>query len=74
MERERIAIQEIVTTCPYPGISRYSPQRLGALLKSLGMEKLLGQRRLGGYNGWLDGKNVKAPFYQKLQIESEDPI
>lgn len=71
--RERIAIYEIVTTCPYPGITKYSPQRLGAILKSLGWERVEGQKRVVGYRG-LDGKNIKATFYQKLQSVSNDEI
>lgn len=67
IERTEIAIHEIVTICPYPGITKYSPQRIGAVLKSLGWEKLPGQRRLGGYKGGADGKNVRATFYQKIQ-------
>ncbi len=72
-KRERIAICEIVTTCPYPGISRYSPQRIGAILKSLGWEREITQKRVVGYRG-LDGKNIKATFYQKLQSVSSDEI
>lgn len=74
MERTRVAIHEIVTTCPYPGISKYGPQRIGAVLKSLGWEKLPGQVRLGGYKGGYDGKNLKATFYQKLQIETDGVV
>lgn len=73
VKRSRIAIVEIVTTCPYPGISKYSPQRLGAILKSLGWEREEGQKRVVRYRG-LDGKNIKATFYQKLQSVSEDEI
>ncbi len=73
VKRERIAIYEIVTTCPYPGISRYSSQRIGAILKSLGWEREKGQKRVVGYKG-TDGKNIKATFYQKLQSVSEDEI
>ena len=71
--REDIAISEIVTTCPYPGISRYSPQRIGALLKSLGWERVKGQKRVVGYKG-ADGRNIKATFYHKLQSVSDDEI
>ena len=73
VERTRIAIHEIVTACPYPGISKYGPQYIGAVLKSLGWERENGQKRVVGYKG-LDGKNIKATFYQKLQIVSEDQI
>lgn len=71
--REDIAICEIVTTCPYPGISRYSPQRIGAILKSLGWERQEGRKRVVGYKG-ADGRNIKATFYRKLQSVSEDEI
>lgn len=71
--REDIAICEIVTTCPYPGISRYSPQRIGAILKSLGWERVKGQKRVVGYKG-ADGRNIKATFYHKLQSVSDDEI
>lgn len=74
IERTRIAIHEIVTTCPYPGITKYSPQRIGAVLKSLGWEKLPGQKRLGGYKGGTDSKNIKATFYQKLQSVTEGVV
>lgn len=73
VKRERIAIYEIINTCPYLGISRYSPQRIGAILKSLGWERENGQKRVVGYKG-TDGKNIKATFYQKLQSVSEDKI
>ena len=73
MKREAIAICEVITTCPYPGITKYSPQRIGAILKSLGWERENGQKRVVGYRG-LDGKNVKATFYKKLQSVSEDEI
>lgn len=73
VERTRIAIHEIITTCPYPGVSKYSPQRIGAVLKSLGWEKENGQKRVVGYKG-LDGKNIKATFYQKPQTTYEDDI
>lgn len=73
VKREAIAICEIVTTCPYPGISRYSPQRIGAILKSLGWTKQAERKRMVGYRG-SDGKNIKATFYQKLQSVSEDKI
>lgn len=69
VERTRIAIHEIVTLCAYPGVAKYSPQRIGAVLKSLGWEKEKGQKRVVGYRG-LDGKNIKATFYQKLQSVS----
>lgn len=73
IKRERIAICEIVTTCPYPGITKYSPQRIGAILKSLGWKRENGQKRVVGYMG-SDGKNVKATFYTKLQSVSNDKI
>lgn len=73
VKRDRIAMCEIVTTCPYPGISKYSPQRIGAILKSLGWERVEGQKRVVGYRG-LDGKNIKSTFYQKLQSVSDDEI
>ncbi len=73
VKRERIAICEIVTTCPYPGVSRYSAQRIGAILKSLGWEREPDRKRVGGYKG-ADGKNIKATFYQKLQSVSDDEI
>ena len=71
--REDIAICEIVTTCPYPGISRYSPQRIGAILKSLGWERQEERKRVVGYKG-ADGRNIKATFYRKLQSVREDEI
>ena len=73
VERERIALYDIICTCPYPGISRYSPKRIGAILKTLGWESEVAQKRLGGYKG-KDGKNLKATFYRKLQSLSEDEI
>lgn len=73
VKREAIAICEIITTCPYPGISKYSSQRIGAILKSLGWERRAERKRLVGYKG-ADGKNIKATFYQKLQSVSEDEI
>lgn len=73
VRRERVAICEIVTTCPYPGIAKYSPQRIGAILKSLGWEKLEGRQRVGTYRG-ADGKNAKATIFQKLQTETEEEI
>lgn len=71
--RDCIALCEIVATCPWPGISRYSPQRIGAILKSLGWEKVKGQKRVVSYRG-KDGKNKKATFYQKLQNVNDDEI
>ena len=71
--RDSIALCEIVATCPWPGISRYSPQRIGAILKSLGWEKVKGQKRVVSYRG-KDGKNKKATFYQKLQNVNDDEI
>lgn len=65
VRRTEIALCEIVTCCPYPGVSRYSPQRFGALLKSLGWERLEGQKRVVGYRG-SDGKNIKATVYKKV--------
>lgn len=72
--RMRVAIHEIVATCPYPNISKFGPQRIGAILRSLGWEKMKGQKRLGGYSGGLDGKNIKATFYVRCQSVSEDDI
>lgn len=75
VERTDVAIHEIVTTCPYPGIAKYSPQRIGAVLKSLGWEKLPGRMRLRGHKGGADGKNIKSTFYHKPQRnEYEDDI
>lgn len=71
--RDSIALCEIVATCPWPGISRYSPQRIGAILKSLGWEKVKGQKRVVSYRG-KDGKNKKATFYQKLQNVNDGEI
>lgn len=73
VERERVAIHEIVTTCPYPNIGKYSPQRIGAILKSLGWEKESGQKRVIGYKG-ADGKNLKATFYQRPPTEAEGVV
>ena len=73
VKREAIAICEVVTTCPYPGITKYSPQRIGAILKSLGWERAEDRKRVVGYRG-ADGKNIKATFYHKLQSVSEDEI
>ena len=72
--RTRIAIHEIVVTCPYPNISKFGPQRIAAVLKSLGWEKVKGQKRLGGYGRGLDGKNIRATFYVREQSVSDDDI
>jgi predicted P-loop ATPase len=75
--REQVAIYEIITTCPYPGISKYSPQRIGCILKSLGWQKIEGRKR-GGPHGWPDrgpdGKKLRYTFYEKLQSVSEDEL
>lgn len=68
--REEIALCEIVTCCPYPGISRYSPQRLGAILRTLGWERIKGQKRVVRYRG-LDGKNIKATVYKRVTTPAE---
>lgn len=73
IKRDRIAICEIVMTCPYPGISKYSPQCIGAILKTLGWERENERQRVVGYRG-TDGRNIKATFYHKLQSLSEDEI
>lgn len=71
--RERVAICEIVTECPFPGLSKYSPQRVGAILKSLGWEKSERRERVAQYTG-ADGRKAKATMYVKLQSVSEDEI
>lgn len=71
--RERVAICEIVTECPFPGLQKYSPQRIGAILKSLGWEKSERRERVGTYRG-ADGKRAKATFYTKAQSVNEDKI
>ena len=68
--RTEIAVCEIVTCCPYPGISKYSPQRIGALLKSLGWEREEKRKRVGRYRG-ADGKNIKATVFRKVTTFGE---
>lgn len=71
--RERVAICEIITECPFPGLSKYSPQRVGAILKSLGWEKSERRERVAQYTG-ADGRKAKATMYIKLQSVSDDKI
>lgn len=35
VERTRVAVSEIVMTCPYPGVEKMSPRRISSILKSL---------------------------------------
>lgn len=71
VKRSRVAICEIVTTCPYPGVTKYNPQRIGATLKSLGWMPEKGQKRLPGFKG-KDGKNIKATFYLRQESAADD--
>ena len=70
--RDRVAIHEIVTTCPYPGIEKYGPQRIGAILKSLGWEKG-GRMRMPGTMG-PDGRNLKGSFFFRPISEADEII
>lgn len=71
--RAFVAIHEIVTTCPYPNIEKYGPQRIAATLKSLGWEKRGERKRLPGFKG-VDGKNLKASFFFRPISEDEENI
>lgn len=62
VRRDSVAICEILTTCPYPGISKYSSQRIGAILKSLGWELSPRLKRIPGYRD-KNGKNRPSRFY-----------
>ena len=75
VRRDRVAIYEIVITCPYPGITKCSSQRISAALKSLGWEQEKGQKRLPGFKG-SDGKNRKATYFCRPKESSpdDDPI
>lgn len=79
--RERVAIHEIILTCPYPGLSKYSPQRIGGILKSLGWQKMATRKRgwsqggsQGGSHRGKDGRMKLCTFYQKLQSVSETDL
>lgn len=78
VERTTVALCEIVACCPYPGITKYSPQRIGALLRSLGWEKENGRIIVDTLSGHTHGhivKKVKTTLYKKkseaVQDESE---
>lgn len=76
VERRRVTIHEIITCCPWPGISRYSAQRIGAILRTLGWEKK-GRLRMdteSGHRGGHRGGKVRTCIYEKLQIESDDNL
>ncbi len=75
VQRTQVAIHEIVTSCPYPGISKYSPQALGALLRSLGWEKK-GQLKVtsGVTTREKNGRGLRSTFYQRSLPDGEDEI
>lgn len=83
VQRTQVAIHEIVTTCPYPGISKYSPQSLGAILRSLGWEKKGRINLTTSVTTSLttslttrekNGRGIRSTFYQRSLPNSEDDV
>lgn len=76
VRRDEVAVSEIVTTCPYPGITRYSPQRIGAILRSLGWERQKRGRLGGRFSDKVDydGKKGRATLYVRVaaSLENQD--
>lgn len=76
VERTSVALSEIITSCPYPGISKYSPQRISGVLKSLGWEQEKTRKRVDTTVDTKKGpvqKRTRPRIYVKHStIENED--
>lgn len=72
VRRDEVAISEIITGCPYPGISRYSPQRIGSILRSLGWE-CQGRGRFGGrFSESVDADSRKSKSTLYIRVGTSD--
>lgn len=69
--RDEVGISEIITECPYPGISKYASQRIGGILKSLGWERQEVRRRVDTIDRQTCGqtrKKSRTTFFKRAKI------
>ena len=72
--RDKVSVGEIICLCPYSGVQRYTPKKIGEILVSLGWESGP-QRERYGHEAAKDGRPKKQTVYHRVaRQEEEGPI